>query len=147
MFFDLHSTVSIDFRASIHPEPHIIDGPFSLGSTRITPLPVLHGRARVNGYLFSRNGSPLLAYVSDCKEVPAPTMEAMLGVDELIIDALRHRPHATHLSVDEALEVIAKIQPRRAWFTHLCHELGHAETERDLPANVRIAYDGLKIQL
>jgi phosphoribosyl 1,2-cyclic phosphate phosphodiesterase len=63
------------------------------------------------------------------------------------VDALRHQAHPTHMNVSEALEIIGKIQPRRAWFTHLCHDLGHAETQSQLPEGVQIAYDGLKIQI
>jgi phosphoribosyl 1,2-cyclic phosphate phosphodiesterase len=134
------------FPGYVRPEPHTIDGPFLLGETELTPLPVKHGRAKVNGYLFTRNGKRLAAYLSDCKEVPHPVIEKIAGVNILIIDALRHKPHPTHLSVSEALEVVEKVRPRRTWFTHICHELAHAETEAALPPGVRIAYDGLKLE-
>ena len=135
------------FPGYMRPEPHIIDGPFRLGETELTPLLVLHGRAHVNGFLFSRGGVPLAAYLSDCKTVPDAVMERIRGVRVLIIDALRHRPHPTHLHVAGALEISARTAPERTFFTHLCHELGHAETEAALPENVRIAYDGLKLHL
>jgi phosphoribosyl 1,2-cyclic phosphate phosphodiesterase len=131
----------------IHPEPHIIDGSFLLGATEVTPVPVPHGRDLVNGYLFSRHGERLAAYLSDCKEVPEAAVAQIAGVRHLIIDALRRKPHATHLSVDEALLVAAKVQPQQTWFTHLCHDLSHAATEPTLPAGVRIAYDGLKLEM
>jgi phosphoribosyl 1,2-cyclic phosphate phosphodiesterase len=135
------------FPGYVRPEPHLIGGPFELGATELTPLPVLHGRAHVNGFLFSRDGLPLAAYLSDCKVVPVGTLALIKGVRVLIIDALRRKPHPTHLSIDEALEVSRQASPQETWFTHICHELGHAETEATLPAGVRLAYDGLKLAL
>jgi phosphoribosyl 1,2-cyclic phosphate phosphodiesterase len=130
----------------VRPHPHLIDGPFLLGGTLVTPLPLTHGRARVNGYLFEPEGRKLAAYLSDCKEVPESVIERIHGVEALIIDALRYTEHPTHLSVGEALEVAARVQPDTTWFTHICHDLGHAETEARLPAGTRMAYDGLKLE-
>ena len=87
----------------MRPLPHLIDGPFQLGETEITPLPVVHGRAHVFGFLFRRGGEPLAAYLSDCKEVPAEVRAQIRGVRHLIVDALRYTPHPTHMNVDEAL--------------------------------------------
>jgi len=131
----------------IHPKPHIITGPFLLGGTELTPLPVKHGRARVNGYLLSRGSERLAAYMSDCKEVPDAVVEQITGVKALIIDALRHRPHPTHMNIEEALLLSARIRPGATWFTHICHELPHAETEKNLPRGVKLAYDGLTIEV
>ncbi len=131
----------------VNPEPHLVDGPFRFGDLEITPLPVPHGRMTVNGYLFSRGGRKLFAYLSDCKAVAAPLRELLTGVEVLSLDALRHHPHPTHMSLDEALEVAAAVRPGQTWLTHLCHDLGHAETEKTLPPGVRIAYDGLKLTL
>jgi phosphoribosyl 1,2-cyclic phosphate phosphodiesterase len=105
---------------------------------------VPHGRWTVNGYLFSRDGEKLVAYLSDCSGVPDEIVREIAGVKVLIIDALRHKPHPTHLSVKQALEVSAKVQPSRTLFTHICHELRQS-SEADLPAGVGIAYDGLKL--
>jgi phosphoribosyl 1,2-cyclic phosphate phosphodiesterase len=131
----------------VRPVPKIIDGPFVLGATELTPLPLLHGRAHVNGFLFSRNGAPLAAYLSDCKEVSEIAIERIRGVRHLIVDALRTKPHPTHMNVAEALAVAAKVRPAQTWLTHLCHDLPHEETERVLPPGVRIAYDGLRIEM
>jgi phosphoribosyl 1,2-cyclic phosphate phosphodiesterase len=133
------------FPGYVRPEPRIVDGPFQLGELVLTPLPVLHGRAKVFGYLFTRGEERLAAYLSDCKMVPEPVIEKITGVRHLILDALRHKLHPTHMNVTEALEVIAKTGPRQAWFTHLCHDLGHEQTEATLPEGIRIAFDGLKI--
>lgn len=129
----------------VRPLPHLIAGPFQLGETTVTPLPLVHGRAHMLGFLFSRNEEPLAAYLTDCKEVPPAVIERIAGVRHLIVDALRYTPHPTHMNVDEALALRAAVQPRETWFTHLCHDLGHAETEAGLPPGVRIAFDGLKI--
>ncbi len=133
------------FPGYVNPLPIPIAGPFTLGDITVEALPILHGRTRVNGYLLSRGGKSLAAYLSDCKEVPEHVLERIKGTRFLIIDALRHRPHPTHMSVDEALAFASKVKPEKTWFTHVCHELGHEETKARLPADVRIAYDGMKL--
>jgi phosphoribosyl 1,2-cyclic phosphate phosphodiesterase len=133
------------FPGYLVPVPHIIDGPFLLGKTLLTPLPVPHGRSLVNGYLFSREGEKLVAYLSDCSAVPEGIVREIAGVKVLIIDALRRKPHPTHLSVEQAVEVAAKVRPSQTLFTHICHELSQA-SEAELPAGVGIAYDGLKLK-
>ncbi|MGA3169986.1 MAG: MBL fold metallo-hydrolase [Chthoniobacteraceae bacterium] len=130
----------------VKPRPYLIDGPFELGGTQLTPLPLPHGRTIVNGYLFESGGRRLAAYLSDCKEVPASVVERIEGVEVLIIDALRYCEHPTHLTVSEAQEVASRVKPGATWFTHICHELGHAETEANLPPHTRLAYDGLKME-
>jgi len=72
-------------------------------------------------------------------------LEAAHGADVLVLDALRHAPHSTHLSIDQALDVVSRLQPARTYFIHMCHDLGHAATEAHLPDNVRLSYDGLRI--
>ena len=128
----------------LKPEPHVVEGPFNLGSTTITPLPVPHGESIVNGYLFSRAGKKIVAYLSDCSAVPDAIVDLIAGVEALIIDALRHKPHPTHLSVDQALEVAARVRPAETYFTHIAHELPQA-AESQLPAGAHIAYDGLQL--
>ncbi|CAN5475189.1 MBL fold metallo-hydrolase [soil metagenome] len=135
------------FRNYIRPEPSIISGPFRLGETEIIPVELPHGRMVTTGLVFRRRNIPLLAYFTDCQAVPAAAIQAALGVDTLVVDALRRAPHPTHMSVDEAIAVSREIKPRRTYFTHLCHDLGHAETERNLPPEIRVAYDGLRIEI
>ncbi len=122
---------------------HEVHAPFAIGQTAIAPLPVPHGRSTTLGYLFSREGRPLFAYLSDCHAVPPEIVEEVRGVDTLVLDTLRHQPHPTHLSVSQACAIAAEIQPRATYLTHISHELGHAATEAGLPENVRLAYDGL----
>ena len=128
----------------LKPEAHIITETFSLGKTTITPLPVPHGNSATNGYLFARDGRKLVAYLSDCSSVPNEIAQQIEGVQLLVIDALRHKPHPTHLSITQALEVAQRVQPERTLFTHICHELPQA-AEAELPPGTGIAYDGLKI--
>jgi len=144
--FSFAFTVEALVPGYVKPHPHMIDGPFHLGETLLTPLPMRHGRAMVNGYLFETEGRKLAAYLSDCKVVTDAVIERIHGVEALIIDALRHREHPTHLSVSEALEVAARVKPGETWFTHICHDLGHAITEASLPEGTRIAYDGLELE-
>ena len=73
-------------------------------------------------------------------------LKRQAGLDVLILDALRERPHPTHLSLGESLEIIAELQPRRAYLTHICHDIDHATVSKRLPRNVALAYDGLRIQ-
>jgi phosphoribosyl 1,2-cyclic phosphate phosphodiesterase len=129
----------------LKPEPHVIEGPFKLGETLITPLPVPHGDSIVNGYLCSRANQKLVAYLSDCSAVPDAIVDLISGVKTLIIDALRDKPHPTHLSVGQALEVAARVKPDATYFTHICHDLPQFAESR-LPNGVRIAYDGLKLR-
>jgi len=134
------------FPGYLKPEPHVIDGRFELGSTILTPLPVPHGDSTVNGYLFSRGGEKLVAYLSDCSGVPDAVIDLIAQVRVLIIDALRDKPHPTHLSVEQALEVAARVQPGATYFTHISHELPQAAESR-LPAGTHIAYDGFRVRL
>ena len=133
------------FPGYLKPDPHIVEQAFSLGATLITPLPVPHGNIVVNGYLFSRDNVKLVAYLSDCSAVPEEIAREIQDVEVLIIDALRHKPHPTHLSVDQALEVARRVKPGRTYFTHICHELPQA-AESQLPPDTYIAYDGLRLE-
>jgi phosphoribosyl 1,2-cyclic phosphate phosphodiesterase len=132
----------------VRPDPRVVAAfeSFAIGATTLTALPVTHGRTAVYGYLMEREGRVLAAYLSDCKEVGEAVVERIRGVDVLIVDALRHQPHFTHMNIEEALELVERVRPGTTWFTHLSHEVGHAETEAALPPGVRMAYDGLKLK-
>jgi phosphoribosyl 1,2-cyclic phosphate phosphodiesterase len=123
-------------------EPHEITGPLTLFGVHIVPVPVWHGRMPVLGF---RLGS--FAYLTDCNRLDEAAWDLVAGVDTLVIDALRDRPHGTHFSLQEALDVIARIGPRRAFTTHMTHDLGHAATSARLPAGVELAYDGLVLEV
>ncbi len=119
---------------------HVIETPFSLGGAEIVPVPLWHGRRLVQGY---RIGS--LAYLTDCSAIPDTSWPLLEGVDVVVLDALRHRPHPTHFTVAQALAAVERLAPSRAWFTHICHDLPHAATCASLPEGVDLAYDGLSV--
>ncbi len=135
------------FPGYFKPDPRPITGPFTLGETLVTPLPVEHGKVDTIGFLFTRGGRKRLAYISDVKVIPPATMALLAGVETLVLDCLRHRPIHTHFIVAEALAAVAEVRPQQAYCTHLCHELGHAEFSATLPAGVQVAYDGLQLDL
>jgi len=133
------------FRNYVRPEARTVEGAFHLGETKIVPVALPHGRTTTSGLIFWRGGKKRFAYMTDCQAVPPEAIEAARGVDVLVIDALRHAVHSTHLSVGQALGVVEQIQPGRTYFIHMCHDLGHEATEVSLPENVRLSYDGLRI--
>lgn len=116
--------------------------PFELFGLTITPLPVMHGKAEILGFRFGP-----AAYVTDQSDIPEETKQKLLGLDVLFLDALRHRPHPTHSTVAQALQWVEELKPKRAYFTHICHDLPHARTEATLPQGVHLAYDGLEIEV
>jgi phosphoribosyl 1,2-cyclic phosphate phosphodiesterase len=114
--------------------------PFEVLGTACTPIRLLHGPFRVLGFRFGRT-----AYCTDVSRIPARSMEQMKDLDVLVLDALRDRPHPTHFSLDESLEVVRALRPRRCFFTHIAHDLDHRATSGRLPAGVALAYDGLRV--
>jgi phosphoribosyl 1,2-cyclic phosphate phosphodiesterase len=122
--------------------PFAIGGPFTLGGVEIAPIPLLHGPMPILGF---RVGA--FAYLTDCNEIPAASWPLLSGVRALVLDALRDRPHSTHFSVDEALDVVARLRPERTYFTHIAHDLAHAATNARLPPGVELAYDGQMLEI
>jgi len=117
-------------------------GEFCIGAATFMPVPLLHGSRTILGY---RIGS--FAYMTDCSAIPDTSWPLLKGVKTIILDALRPRPHPTHLSLDQALAVVEQLKPERALFTHMCHDLPHAETCARLPPAVQLAYDGLTFEI
>ncbi len=115
--------------------------PFEVLGQSILPIALEHGRFRVLGF---RVGG--LAYCTDVNKIPEASWPLLEGLDVLILDALRPQPHPTHFSLDEALAVVERLRPERAYFTHLSHDLDHATTESILPPSVGLAYDGLALE-
>jgi len=120
-----------------------VDGPFSVGDVRITPLKVEHG-ASMTGYLLEHNGART-GYVPDCSFLPPETIAQLHGIDVMILDCLRYRAHPAHLNVDQSLAYLAQISARQSYLIHLCHDVDHATLEAALPATVRVSYDGLRL--
>ena len=108
----------------------------------IVPVPIMHGPRPILGF---RIGS--FAYLTDCSAIPDSSWPLLDGVRTLVLDALRERPHPTHFSVREAIEAAARIGADRTYFTHISHDLPHAETCARLPAGVELAYDGLVLEI
>lgn len=119
-----------------------INGVFELYGLRILPLPVWHGEMEVLGFRFGR-----AAYVTDFSLIPESSLAQLHDLDVLILSALRHRPHPNHSTVEQSLALVRQLRPRRAYFTHIAHDLPHEETNAALPAGVELAYDGLAIEV
>lgn len=120
--------------------------PFFIGPLQFEPLEQDHAVMPSLGFRISAEGSPAIAYCLDVKTIPAQSYDRLAGVDTFIVDMLREKLHPTHMNLDEALEAVARIKPRRAFFSHIAHETDHALVESKLPAHVRIAYDGLILE-
>src|SRR5262245_58781913 len=123
-----------------------INGPFELLGVKITPIPLEHGEMQVLGFRFGR-----AAYLTDFNAVPQSSLAKLQDLDDLVLDALRDTPHPMHQTVEQALALVALLKPKRAWFTHIAHDLGHGETNERLRrlghANVQLAYDGLQLEV
>jgi phosphoribosyl 1,2-cyclic phosphate phosphodiesterase len=122
-------------------EMNRINGPVDLFGASFEPITVLHGDAEIQGFRF---GSA--AYLTDFSEIPADSMQQLRDLDILFLDALRHKPHPTHSTVENSLRLVDELKPRRAFFTHIAHDLPHEETNKNLPEHVRLAHDGLKLE-
>lgn len=111
---------------------------FKVGSIDVLPLTIYHGRMPIVGFRFGN-----FAYFTDVSKMPDETVEALRGVETLITSALRHKPHPSHMSLDEARELAGRIGASKIWFTHMCHDLDHDATNRELPDGMALLYDGL----
>lgn len=121
---------------------HDIDGPFEVEGLTVQPVPIMHGPQPILGFRIGR-----FAYLTDCNHVPETSLALLGGLDVLVLDALRHRPHPTHFSLSEAVAVAARIGAGETFFTHICHDLPHAATCADLPAGMALGVDGQVVEL
>ena len=120
--------------------------PFVANNLRITPIPVVHGKGEVTAFRLS-DGQSDVAFVTDCNQISPASLDALQGLDVLILDALRIKPHPTHLHLEQSLAYIEQLKPRRTLLTHMGHDIKHAEVSQHLPPNVELAYDELEIEL
>jgi phosphoribosyl 1,2-cyclic phosphate phosphodiesterase len=103
-------------------------------------IPLLHGELPIAGFRFGD-----AAYLTDVSAIPEPSFALLAGVEVLALSALRHAPHPSHATLEQALKWSQRIGARQTWFTHIAHDLGHEETNRTLPENAQLAYDGLTV--
>jgi len=118
-----------------------INGPFDLFGVRIQPIPIVHGDTEIFGY---RVGSA--AYLTDFSVIPRSSMALLEGLDVLFLDGLRHKPHPTHSTVENSIRIANETKAKRVFFTHICHDLPHQETNAALPPHVRLSYDGMRLE-
>jgi phosphoribosyl 1,2-cyclic phosphate phosphodiesterase len=118
-----------------------IAGPFELFGKRFEPIPIIHGETEIYGYRF---GSA--AYLTDFSEIPEASLASLQGLDVLFLDGLRHTPHPTHSTVENSIRIAERLRAKRVFFTHICHDLSHEATNAVLPPQVRLSYDGMKLE-
>jgi phosphoribosyl 1,2-cyclic phosphate phosphodiesterase len=138
--FRTHDRYTTSARVTLHrlsSEPGV---EVPLFGARFQRIPVTHGRHTITGYRF---GSA--AYLTDLSDIPAESLPLLTGLDVLILDALRREPHPTHSHLAKSIALVEQLQPRRAFFTHMSHDLDHDPTNALLPPHIRLAYDGLQI--
>jgi phosphoribosyl 1,2-cyclic phosphate phosphodiesterase len=147
---DIRTRMPYCFRENLYPgvprinlneiAPHV---PIYIRGIEVTPLQVMHGRLPILGYRIGR-----LAYITDLKSLPEEEWEYLQDVECLIVNALRIQSHDTHQSLEDALQLAARVGAKQTWFIHMSHQIGlHAEVEKVLPPNVHLAYDGLQIEV
>jgi phosphoribosyl 1,2-cyclic phosphate phosphodiesterase len=121
---------------------HRLDGPVVIAGVTLTPVPLMHGALEVTGYRFGN-----AAYLTDMNSVPAASLALLDGIDVVVLDALRPQPHPSHATIPEAIHWAQRIAARETWFTHMSHEVMHAEMDPQLPPSIRLAYDGLRVPI
>jgi phosphoribosyl 1,2-cyclic phosphate phosphodiesterase len=118
-----------------------LQGTLELFGARFEPITLIHGDAEIYGFRF---GSA--AYLTDHSEIPEASLSKLENLDVLFLDALRYKPHPTHSTVENSLRIVERLNPQRAFFTHICHDLPHEQTNAALPENVQLSYDGMKLE-
>jgi phosphoribosyl 1,2-cyclic phosphate phosphodiesterase len=155
--FAKEGNVNDSFVATLLPRMLRPDQPLDLFGIRFTPLRLLHGRLPILGFRIEaldaggavapdQPGPLPLAYCTDVSGVPPETWSGLAGLRTLVLDMLRYRRHPTHLSVDEAVAMAHQVGADRTWFTHMTHDIAHADLDARLPQGMRLAYDGLAIR-
>ncbi len=119
---------------------HTIVSSFDLFGKEVTPLPIMHGTLPIIGFKWD-----LFAYITDCSSMSSEVIDILKGIPVMVLNGLRYRPHSTHYSLSEALDILAKIKPGEAYITHMSHDIDYHNLEIDMPSNVHLAYDGLDL--
>jgi phosphoribosyl 1,2-cyclic phosphate phosphodiesterase len=128
-------------RVTLHRTATSAGTEIDLFGAKFIRVPVTHGRSTIAGYRFGA-----AAYLTDMSDIPEDSLPLLEGLDILVLDALRREPHPTHSHLSRSIELVEKIAPRRAFFTHISHDLDHETTNAALPAHIRLAHDGLKLE-
>jgi phosphoribosyl 1,2-cyclic phosphate phosphodiesterase len=144
--FQPEKNVNNSYVASLIPTPVHVEQAFDLLGATWTPLRLMHGRLPVLGFRVDWQGQAL-AYCTDVSTIPPETYPYLEDLDVLVLDALRFRHHPTHMTVDQALNVVDHVQPRQAYFTHITHDIRHDELDAQLPDGVNLAYDDLRVEV
>jgi phosphoribosyl 1,2-cyclic phosphate phosphodiesterase len=146
--FDKTNNLNDSFVATLVPRVIEPTRTFSLYGVRVTPIPLLHGKLPVLGYRFERSGGEgggsvfPLAYCTDVSGIPPESWALLDGLGTLVLDALRLRHHPTHFNLEQAVGVAQRVGAGKTWFIHVAHEMGHAETNAELPEGMALAHDG-----
>lgn len=125
---------------------NIVAEPFKIGGLNVMPIPVRHADIPTYGYRLEAEGRAF-AYIPDCQELGEKEFACLRGLDVMILDTLRRRPHPTHFSLSQSMSMLKKINARQSYLTHICHEIDHLQTNAELPAGISLAYDGLVLNL
>ncbi len=119
-----------------------IEETFTLFDENVVPVPVMHGDLDIIGFRWDK-----FAYITDCSYMPDSSIKLIEGVDVLVLNALRYRPHITHNSISDSLDLIKRINPKKAYLTHMSHDVEHESLNKTLPDNINLAYDGLVLDV
>lgn len=144
--FEKDQNVNDTFVATLLAHGVDVERPFEVYGLRVTPIRLLHGRLPVLGFRFDAPGEhPAfpLAYCTDVSAIPPESWAKLRGLRTLVLDALRHRHHPTHLTLDQAVHIADRVGAPATYFVHMAHDLGHAATQESLPAGMGLAWDGL----
>lgn len=144
--FEPHRNANASFVPQLLTEPIEPGAAIDLFGARWTPLRLMHGNLAIVGFRVDHQGQSM-AYCTDVSAIPDETLPLLRGLDVLVIDGLRYRPHPTHFTIDQALAAIAQLQPRTAYLTHLAHDIAHADLAARLPPGVCLPHDGLIVHL
>jgi phosphoribosyl 1,2-cyclic phosphate phosphodiesterase len=138
--FRTHDRYATSARVVLHRLSSEPGAAITLFGARFLRVPVAHGRQTITGYRFGA-----AAYLTDLSDIPPESIPLLADLDILILDALRREPHPTHSSLANSIALVELLKPRRAFFTHMSHDLDHETTNASLPPHIRLAYDGLQL--
>ncbi len=131
----------------LRPKAIIVEEPFRLGRTTLTPLDLPHGRFITTGYLMSQGDRKLLAYCNDCHEIPKVELQKIAGVEVLVVDGLRYLPHPSHMTIEQAVETGRNVGAKQTYLTHMSDDVLHDAADKKLPEGFNLAFDGLTVAI